>query len=148
MNSEFDLTYSKDALLSRVLFLASKTELNIFVEDADKEYEYEEIFERLLPKGIKINCIFPTGGKKELEVAFSLFGSNIDYGKCFFIADGDFDIILGKRMIVADNFIYLKRYNIESYFLHKNTTKSQKHHSNLSQQFLTETVPLIDSIFP
>ena len=121
MNSEFDLTYSKDALLSRVLFLASKTELNIFVEDADKEYEYEEIFERLLPKGIKINCIFPTGGKKELEVAFSLFGSNIDYGKCFFIADGDFDIILGKRMIVADNFIYLKRYNIESYFLHKNT---------------------------
>lgn len=121
MDSEFDLTYSEDALLSRVLFLASKTELNIFVEDAGKEYEYEELFERLLPKEIKINCIFPTGGKPALEEAFDLFGSDEEYGKCFFVADGDFDIILGKKMIVADNFIYLKKYNIEGYLLHKDT---------------------------
>ena len=58
MKKEFDLNYSNEALLSRVLFLASSTELNIFVEDDGKEYEYEEIFERLLPDGIHINIIF------------------------------------------------------------------------------------------
>lgn len=121
MDSGFDLSYSEDALLSRVLFLASKTELNIFVEDAGKEYEYEEIFERLLPTGLKVNCIFPTGGKPGLEEAFDLFGSKEEYGKCFFVADGDFDIVLGKHMITADNFVYLKKYNIESYLLHRNT---------------------------
>lgn len=121
MKNKLDLIFSEDALLSRVLFLASKTELNIFVEDEGKEYEYEEIFERLLPENLKVNCIFPTGGKPFLEKAFKLFGSNEEYGKCFFIADGDFDIILGKKMIMADNFVYLKRYNIESYLLHKTT---------------------------
>lgn len=121
MDIDFDLSYSEEALLTRVLFLASKTELNIFVEDTGKEYEYEEIFERLLPSELKVNCIFPTGGKIRLEEAFGLFGSDVEYGKCFFIADGDFDVVLGKQMIEADNFIYLKKYNIESYFLHKET---------------------------
>lgn len=121
MENDFDLVYSNDALLSRVIFLASKTELNIFVEDTNKEYEYEEIIERLLSEDLKINCIFPTGGKPYLKEAYYLFGKSEDYGKCFFIADGDFDKILNIEMIVADNFIYLERYNIESYLLHKKT---------------------------
>lgn len=119
MRNEFDLNYSDEALLSRVLYLASSTELNIFVEDTGKEYEYEEIFERLLPNEIHINLIFPTGGKLKLEEAYSLFGKSDQYGKCFFIADGDFDIALGRKQINAPNFIYLKRYNIESYLLDK-----------------------------
>lgn len=119
MENEFDLIFSEDALLSRVLFLASKKEINIFVEDQNKEYEYEELFERLFGDEIKINCIFPTGGKTFLEEAFNLFGESKEYGTCFFIADGDFDVILQKHMIEADNFLYLKRYNIESYLLHK-----------------------------
>ena len=121
MQTEFDLNYSEDALLTRVIFLASQNDLNIFVEDNNKEFEYEEIFERLLPDEFKINCIFPTGGKPFLEEAFNLFGTSQEYGKTFFIADGDFDIALGKPMIVADNFLYLNRYNIESYLLHKET---------------------------
>ena len=52
MKNKFELKYSDDALLARVLFLASSKELNIFVEDEGKEYEYEEIFERLLPPKI------------------------------------------------------------------------------------------------
>ena len=119
MKNKFELKYSDDALLARVLFLASSKELNIFVEDEGKEYEYEEIFERLLPDKLKINIIFPTGGKTKLEEAFSLFGNNTEYGKCFFIADGDFDIALGRKQINADNFLYLKKYNIESYLLDK-----------------------------
>lgn len=121
MKSDYDLTFSKEALLSRAKFLVSKTELDIFVEDLNKEYEYEEIFERLLPKELKINCILPMGGKQILTEAFKLFGENEEYGKCFFIADGDFDVVLNKEMVVADNFVYLKKYNIESYLLHKDT---------------------------
>lgn len=119
MENKFDLTYSEEALLSRVLYLISSTELNIFVEDEGKEYEYEEIFERLLSNEIRINLIFPTGGKPRLEEAYSLFGTSAEYGKCFFIADGDFDIALGREQINAPNFIYLKRYNIESYLIDK-----------------------------
>lgn len=119
MSEKFDLDFSSDALLTRVLFLASETQVNVFVEDINKEFEYEEIFERLFSKELKIDCIFPTGGKVPLEEAFDLFGNDPMYGKCFFIADGDFDIALNKNMKVADNFIYLKRYNIESYLLDK-----------------------------
>ena len=42
-----------------------------FVEDADKEYEYEELFEKMFTTELKIDCIFPTGGKLKLEEAFS-----------------------------------------------------------------------------
>lgn len=121
MKNEYDLIYSEDALLARALYLISETEFNIFVEDKNKEFEYEEIFERLFPSEVKINCIFPTGGKIKLKEAYSLFGNSNQYGKCFFIADGDFDLALEKDMIIANNFIYLKRYNIESYLLHKDT---------------------------
>lgn len=119
MKTNFDLHYSEDALLSRVLFLASTTEINIFVEDTGKEYEYEEILERLLDKEIKINMIFPTGGKPFLEEAYHLFGESDEYGKCFFIADGDFDLALNREQVIAPNFIYLKKYNIESYLIDK-----------------------------
>ncbi len=117
METNFDLHYSEDALLSRVLFLASTTEINIFVEDNGKEYVYEEILERLLPNDIKINIIFPTGGKPRLEEAYELFGKSEEYGKCFFIADGDFDKALGRTQINAANFVYLEKYNIESYLI-------------------------------
>ena len=117
MKKTFDLVHSDEALLSRVLFLASSTDLNVFVEDDGKEYEYEEILERLLPEGIKINLIFPTGGKPRLEEAYELFGKSEEYGKCFFIADGDFDKALGRTQINAANFVYLEKYNIESYLI-------------------------------
>ena len=117
MTNNFDLSYSAEGLLSRVLFRTSSATVTIFVEDVNKEFEYEEIFEKLLPEELSVDCIFPTGGKPKLEEAFELFGNSPEYGKTFFIADGDFDIVLGKEMIEADNFIYLKRYNIESYLL-------------------------------
>ena len=92
MQNNFDLNYSDEGLLTRVIFLASQNDLNIFVEDVNKEYEYEEIFERLLSPDIRINCIFPTGGKPALETAYDLFGSSTEYGKTLFISDGDFYI--------------------------------------------------------
>lgn len=121
MQNELELSFSDDALLTRVFFLTSTTQFNIFVEDTNKQYEYEELFERLLPKEIKVDNIISMGGKLNLEKAFHLFGTSTDYGKTIFIADGDFDIALGRQQIVANNFIYLERYNIESYLLHKDS---------------------------
>lgn len=42
------LSFSREALSNRSLFLAQLNDINIYVEDVGKEYEYEEIFERLL----------------------------------------------------------------------------------------------------
>ena len=117
MKKDFDLVYSDEALLNRALYLASPTKINIFVEDDGKEYRYEEIFERLLSDGVKISCIFPTGGKQKLEEAYGLFGKSKENGKCFFIADGDFDKALKREQVNAPNFVYLKKYNIESYLI-------------------------------
>ena len=88
MKKDFDLVYSDEALLNRALYLASPTKINIFVEDDGKEYRYEEIFERLLSDGVKISCIFPTGGKQKLEEAYGLFGkSKEDENKTNILAD-------------------------------------------------------------
>lgn len=142
MDNEFDLLFSEEGLLSRVLYLSSNTTRTIFVEDINKEFEYEEIFEKILPEDIHIDCIFPTGGKPRLEEAFALFGNNQEYGKTFFIADGDFDVILGKDMIVSKNFIYLKRYNIESYLLDE--TAILKFMRPRLQKSYQETKKLVD----
>ncbi len=142
MKNDFDLVYSEEALLNRVLYLASSTEINIFVEDEGKEYEYEEILERLLSDDIKINLIFPTGGKLKLEEAYSLFGQSTEYGKCFFIADGDFDIALKRRQINAPNFVYLQKYNIESYLIQESCIANFMR-PKLRKQ-IDETINIID----
>ncbi len=122
MGDALELAYTDDALLTRVLFLSSTKSVNIFVEDINKEYEYEEIFERLFNDEIKVSCIFPTGGKPSLENAYSLFGNSPEYGKSFFIADGDFDIALGRNQINAPNIVYLSMYNIECYLIEEEAT--------------------------
>lgn len=116
MNDVSDLKYSDNAAITRYYFQKELYDISFFVEDTDKEYEYEEIFERILPIEIK-RGIFSLGGKSNLENAFYIVNNKI--GKVFFIADGDFDIILGRKQIQADNFLYLKKYNIESYLLYK-----------------------------
>ena len=88
MSEGFDLEYSKDALLNRVLFISGKNKINFFVEDTNKEYEYEELLEKIFSDDLKINCIFPTNGKPYLIEAFDLFGNDDNYGKNIFIADG------------------------------------------------------------
>ncbi len=119
MSEKFDLYYSSEALLNRVLFISNENEINFFVEDTSKEFEYEELLEKLFSEDFKINCIFPTNGKPYLIEAYELFGKNEDYGKNIFIADGDFDTLIGREMVRADNFVYLEKYNIETYLIDK-----------------------------
>lgn len=115
------INYSEDASLNIILFLAKKNKINFFVEDCNKEYEYERIFCRLL--NIKVNNnffgIFPMNGKMGVKQAYNIYGTCYESRPLVYIADGDFDLILGKEMICDTNFIYLDRYNIESYYVDK-----------------------------
>lgn len=121
-NNEFDLKYSEDALLNRPLYLISSTGVNIFVEDTGKEYEYEAIFNRLFNKNeINIKNIFAMGGKKNLIEGYKKYSPDPDTISLF-IADGDFDMFLTPKpglleIIDSPHFIYLDKYNIESYFI-------------------------------
>lgn len=116
--------YTSNGLLNRVMFLSSANEINIFVEDRDKEYEYQNIFERLFGDEITVKKIFAVGGKLEVEKAYREYGDVYDNKKNFYIVDGDFDLLLEKTMIDKPNYIYLQRYNIESYYVDKNAILS------------------------
>ena len=43
-----DLEYTKEDLFTRAIMLEDSNSLTIYVEDQNKEYEYETIFKRML----------------------------------------------------------------------------------------------------
>lgn len=111
------LAFSKEALSNRSLFLSQLNDINIYVEDVGKEYEYEEIFERLFESNLRIFCIFPLGGKDAVIRAHRTKGLHDSSGKInVFIVDGDFDNLWDDQKVASPNLIYLTRYNIESYY--------------------------------
>ena len=101
-----------------IYFFSDLNDINIFVEDKGKEFEYKTIFKRLLGKEYKIVKILGVGGKVELKKYFNEFGLvNKDNPKIknIYIADGDFDwYIYQDEMIENSNFIYLETYNMGS----------------------------------
>jgi hypothetical protein len=99
------------------IYYQGLNDFNVFVEDEDKEYEYETIFKRLFGDKYCIFTIFPCGGKPKVEKYFNEFGEEDNGVKNFYIVDGDFDRYIDRELINNPCFIYLKTYNIESYFL-------------------------------
>lgn len=114
---EEGLFYSEEALLNRTLFYSNYNDVNIFVEDEGKEYIYEDIFQRMFDSQIKIRKILPMKGKPGVEKAFKEYGSEYDGKPAIYLVDGDFDLVMGKQMIENPNYIYLEKYNIESYYI-------------------------------
>lgn len=114
---EDGLFYSESALLNRVLFYSDYNDINIFVEDEYKEFIYENIFQRMFNYKVEINKIYPMKGKKGVEKAFQEYGKEYDGKPAIYLVDGDFDLVMGKEMISSPNYIYLERYNIESYYI-------------------------------
>lgn len=78
--------------------------------------------ERLFGSQIKIGEIFPMNGKKGVEKAFEEYGNSYENKPAIYIVDADFDIVMEKEMIQDENYIYLEKYNIESYFVDKRAT--------------------------
>lgn len=118
MNESNDLRYSNEGCATRYLYYKDSQDVNIFIEDQDKEYEYEILFSTLLPQ-LKFKTIFASGGKPAMKELYNEFGTvdvdNINHPNIY-IVDGDFDrIIFPYGMIINDHFIYLDAYNIESY---------------------------------
>ncbi len=116
-----DLIYSDEAQANRYFYYRQYNDINFFVEDIDKQYQYEEIIDRLLGDEYRICSIFTAGGKEKLKIRFEEFGEfdadnsdNIN----IYMADGDFDIFLHKdKMVNSNHFIYLRTYNIENYYI-------------------------------
>jgi len=59
-------------------------------------------------------------GKAGVENAFNKFGQQYDNKPAIYLVDGDFDLVMKKEMIKDSNYIYLERYNIESYYIDEN----------------------------
>lgn len=123
MENAHELLYSSEARATEYLFFGDLNDINVFVEDEGKEFEYETIFKRLLGKKYRIVKIFGVGGKVELKKYFDEFGVNNKDNpqiKNIYLADGDFDwYICQDEMVDNPNFIYLETYNIENYFIDK-----------------------------
>ena len=66
---------------------------------------------------IRISKILSMKGKPGVEKAFQEYGCSYDGKPAIYLVDGDFDLIMGKEMINSPNYIYLEKYNIESYYI-------------------------------
>ena len=117
MDNTDALLYTNEAEATRYFYYKDSQEINFFVEDKNKEYEYELLFEKLFPE-LKINTIFSSGGKSAMEnlfYEFGLFDQDNDLHPNIYIVDGDFDLIIDPdNMIRHEHYIYLDAYNIES----------------------------------
>ena len=115
------LLYSNEAAATRAFFYSDLNDINLYVEDADKQYEYESIFKRLLGDKYTIQTIFPLGGKPNVIKRYKELGSITNGVRNIFLVDGDFDqLIHPEQMVQDDCFIYLETYNIENYYIDEN----------------------------
>ena len=124
MSDVQNLEYSDEASATRYVFFKERQDINIFIEDQNKEYQYEAIFKQLLPN-YNFGAIFASGGKPAMKKMFEEFGAfDVDNPTHpnIYIVDGDFDrIIFSTDMVNHPNYIYLDAYNIENYLIDENS---------------------------
>lgn len=83
-----DLMYSSEALAARFLLFQGLNDINLIVEDKDREYIYETIFKRMLGEQYHISAIFAAGGKPAVKDRYNEFRSETNGVKNFYIVDG------------------------------------------------------------
>lgn len=114
------IEYTSQALSNRDLFYEDNQKYIMYVEDQGKEYIYESILERMFTSDFIGNIkILGLGGKSRVKNKYKENKKESKKNKIYLV-DGDFDLLLNNDVIVDDNFIYLDRYNIESYFIDEN----------------------------
>jgi hypothetical protein len=111
MNDNFpELTPS--FLAGQDLLYSQFNDVSFFVEDTEQEHLYFNILKRLFPN-IIVSKIFPLHGNGNLKTHAK---ANIGNKKKIYIADLDFDEILGSKEDI-DNVFYLNKYSIENYLI-------------------------------
>lgn len=114
------INYSNQALDNRDIFYSDNEKYIMYVEDQGKEDIYESILERMFSNDfIKNIKILGLGGKSGVKNKYKQNKIESKNNRIYLV-DGDFDLLLNNDIIVDDNFIYLDRYNIESYFIDEN----------------------------
>lgn len=112
-----ELQYSFNGIINSIKFFQDINQIHIVVEDKGKEAEYETIFKRLLGEEYNIEKIFAVGGKNNVKKCYEELKDDSSL-PLIFLVDGDFDRYIDyENMINDERFIYLKAYNIESYFI-------------------------------
>lgn len=106
--------YSQEASASLDIFYLKFNDVNFYVEDADQENFYYLILKKFF-SNIKINKIFPLGGKENLLTHLK-DSSNSSIKKRVYLADKDFDDLLGTTENI-DCLFYLPYYCIENHLL-------------------------------
>ncbi len=120
------LNYSQEAKKAKANFYNQFNDIDIFVEDTAYRIQklYLIIFEKIFGK-IKINEIFPLGGKSQVIMEYNNNNkNNIKEKPSLFIIDGDLDLFSAMPTYVNDiksksHLCCLNRYSIENYLIEK-----------------------------
>lgn len=121
--TEKTISFSIEAQLAKAIMYKNNNDIIVFVEDEKMEYFYNKLFERLLVEDdIVIQTVFPLNGKHNIIDTYNFHNEElkliVQNKPIFYLVDGDFDSLIRKEeMIIDNNFIYLNKYNIESYLL-------------------------------
>ena len=122
--NDTEFNYSDEAKLNRSIFRANDDDIfRLYVEDENGEYQYQIILEKIFPN-VDVNKILISalGGKNNIINAYKEIGLETDSIPNIYLVDADFDLLLNEKKINDKHFIYLDRYNIESYFPNKENT--------------------------
>lgn len=111
------MKYSAEALAVRPRFFRHYNNIDVYVEDVNDESFYEKLLEKILDDSVKVRKVFGMGGKRGLFEALKVYQSKHHTRLAFFIADGDFDRILGKSLPKHKNLHVLREYCIENYII-------------------------------
>lgn len=109
------LRFSNEAIKLKAIFYRYYNDIDVFVEDEDDEVFYQKLLDKIVGNSIKIKRVFGVGGKQALFQKLNEYIARSSVRKAFFIADGDFDRILGKPFPKTKILHVLDEYCIENY---------------------------------
>lgn len=107
------LRYSERATPALVRILKRYNDVTVFVEDTTNKNMYQIYFERMLGDKVRIKKIFPLGGKEKVIDAAKKKKFK-RYEPCFFLIDGDLDLLRGVQPPSHEGLIRLSVYCSEN----------------------------------